>query len=262
MKTLSTLFLVALLASVNCQCNWTVEVPQRQTTPLHSLAITDVICHNHIMVLYDTTIEFPFATYAIHTQEQMGRLMGGRKSFVPDPVISLDKQHLENDTIFHYPYSRGHLTPSHIMSYDKSPGGPWEECYYMSNILPQIASLNEGPWEKLEANVIKTLTNKPSGTVWETYTGGFWNGKYSITYNILKNKQVIKDYLFWKAFCDRKRCSSGMITAFNHNGDIKWNVHSINSLIPGIFAKCCPDNSKLDEWSSLLEGVTESFWHN
>lgn len=262
MKPITFLFTSLLLATVSGQCNWTVEVPQRKTTPVHSLATTDIICHNHIMVLYDYTIEFPFATYAVHTQEQMSRLLGGRKSFIPDPTIALNKQHFENDTIFHEPYSRGHLTPSHIMSYDKSAGGPWEETYYMSNILPQVASLNEGPWEKLESNIVKELGEQPEGTIWEIYTGGFWNGKYSISFNTMRDYEAVKDYIFWKAFCDRKRCNSGMITAFHHDNVTRWSVYSVNTLIPGLFPGCCPDNRELSQWSILLNGVIEMLDHN
>lgn len=264
---MNQLFLIALftvVSGVNSQCSWAPEVPERKNTPLHSLSVTEIICHNNIMVLYDKTLKFPFATYAIHTQEQMGKLLGGRKTFVPDPNIPLNKQHLDNDPIFHTPYSRGHLTPSHIMSYDKSSGGPWEQCYYMSNILPQVATLNEGAWEKFEANIVESLGNQPSGTIWEIYTGGFWNGKYSILKQNTENNdntdnEPVKDYLFWKAFCDRKLCLSGMITAFHNENTTRWSVHSVNSLVPGLFTKCCPNNTDLRVWSSLLNDVREPF---
>lgn len=252
-------------------CNWTVEAPAISHTPLRALAVSDIVCHNHIMLLFDKTIGFPFASYAIHTKEQMSKLQGGRKDFVLDPLIPSYDQHAVNDTIFKYPYSRGHLTPSHIMSYDKSTGGAWEETYYISNILPQTALLNEGAWEKFETNIINALGMQPDGTVWEIYTGGFWNGKYSATQMFNSSNSanedaavdaanqhnvVVKDYLFWKAFCDRQKCSSGIITAFHHDGTTRWNVHSVNYLIPGIFTKCCPDNKNLDTWNRLLDGIT------
>lgn len=253
-----SLLAIALLTTatgVDGQCTWTTEAPQIKTTPVRSMAMSKVVCHDHIMVLYDDTIKFPFATYAIHTKEQMARLLGGRKSFVPDPVIPLDKQHYENDTVFHSPYSRGHLTPSHIMSYDKSPGGPWEETYYMSNILPQVATLNEGAWERFEANIVEELGRQTDGTMWEIYTGGFWNGKYSVLLNDQEYQEAVKDYLFWKTFCDRKRCNSGMITAFHHDNVTRWSVHSVNHLLPGIFPECCPDNNELSTWTPLLSGI-------
>jgi hypothetical protein len=249
--------IITFFAGSQAQCDWTVEVPQKHLTPLHSLSITETVCHNNIMVLYDNTIKLPFATYAIHTQEQMTRLLGGRKDFILDPLIPNNLQHTPNDTIYHYPYSRGHLTPSYIMSYNQSVGGPWQETYYISNILPQELSFNEGAWEKFEMNVINNLEKQPNGTKWEVYTGGFWNGKYSYKYNQDGNHDTIKDYLFWKAFCDRKACNSGMITAFQSGGKIRWSVHPINTFIPGLFPKCCPYNNNLEKWKMLLEGVTQ-----
>lgn len=260
-NSIGPLFAIALfatLAGADNKCSWTQEVPQIKTTPIRPLARTEIVCHDHIMVLYDKTIDFPFATYAVHTKEQMHELLGGRKSFVPDPVIPLDEQHLNNDTIFHAPYSRGHLTPSHIMSYDKSYGGAWEETYYMSNILPQLALFNEGAWEKFEANIVDELSDQPDGTVWEIYTGGLWNSNYAKTIGRGKGDEPAKDYLFWKAFCDRKHCNSGMITALHHENVTRWDVTPVNILLPGLFTECCPDNDVLYQWKTLLNGVTET----
>ena len=251
------LLLLSLLTSTTAQCDWAPETPQKNIFSLHSLSVTKTICHNDIMVLYDEQIKFPFATYAIHKQEQMNELLGGRKDFILDPLIPSDKQHAINDTSFHLPYSRGHLTPSYIMSYNKSIGGPWEQTYYISNILPQTAKLNEGPWEKFEMNIIDSLKNQPNGTIWEIYTGGFWNGKYSYQFNNFGNKDTIKDYLFWKAFCDRKNCNSGMITVFHHQDNTYWSVQPVNHLLRGLFSKCCPNNKKLDTWKFLLHDVNE-----
>jgi len=259
------LLLFAFLASslddtrnaADAQCDWTPEKPQKSIISLPSLSLSKTICHNNIMTLYDDTIKFPFATYAMHKQEQMSKLLGGRKDFVLDPLIPVNEQHAVNDTVFHSPYSRGHLTPSYIMSYDKSKNGAWEETYYISNILPQTAKLNEGAWEKFEMNIIDTLEKQPNGTIWEIYTGGFWNGKFSFHFNEFGNKEEIKDYLFWKAFCNRQTCNSAMITAYHHQDNTYWSVKPINHLLRGLFPKCCPNNNKLDSWKILLNGVAE-----
>lgn len=243
-----------LLGICYADCDWSPEKPHIGSTSLSGLQKSHVICHDHIMVLFNKEIGFPFATYAIHTQNQMSRLQGGRKEFVPDPKIPLSEQHLPNDTIFHFPYSRGHLTPSYIMTYDKTSNGAWEETYYMSNILPQTAYLNEGLWEKLEMNIVDSLQQQPPGTIWEIYTGGFWDGKNELG---ASSNEIKTDYLFWKAFCNRKKCSSGMITAYNHDGVLRWNVVPVAKLLPGLFEQCCPWNKALDEWKALLHDVTE-----
>jgi len=242
-----------LLGLCLADCDWTPETPNLKSSFVTPLQNSDIVCHEHIMVLFNNQIGFPFASYAIHTQEQMTNLQGGRKDFMPDPVIPLSNQHLPNDTIFHLPYSRGHLTPSFIMTYDKTPNGAWEETYYMSNILPQTAYLNEGPWEKLEMNIVDTLQQQPEGTVWEIYTGGIWNGQSELeTYPT----EVKTDYLFFKAFCNRKICSSGLITAYNHEGTLRWDVVPVAKILPGLFDQCCPWNKALNEWKALLQNVT------
>ena len=222
---------------------------------VQALQESQVICHNHTMTLFHTKIGFPFATYAIHEQSEMERLAGGRKDFVLDPSLPHQEQHATNDTIFKSPYSRGHLTPSYIMSYDKTPGGAWEETYYMTNILPQVAVFNEGPWARLEMNIVQSLLRQPAGTIWEIYTGGFWNGAEKL--NAQPND---KDYLWWKALCDRKKCLSGLITAYFHADELLWDVVPVSNLIPGLFDQCCPWNKALDQWKSLLEGVSDVPW--
>lgn len=247
-----------LLGLCYADCNWSPEKPNLKSSLVSPLQNSEIVCHEHIMILFNKQIGFPFASYAIHTQDQMSKLQGGRKEFIPDPLIPLNQQHLPNDTIFHLPYSRGHLTPSFIMTYDKTPNGAWEETYYMSNILPQTAYLNEGPWEKLEMNIVDTLQQEPEGTAWEIYTGGFWNGQSELDAN---PTEVKTDYLFFKAFCNRKTCSSGLITAFNHNGTLRWDVVPVANLLPGLFDQCCPWNKALNDWKALLQNVNNEQSH-
>lgn len=253
------LFLQLLFTLSTSKCQWTVEDPNIASSQIKALQQSEIICHNHIMVLFRKNIKLPFATYAIHSQEQMTNLQGGRKEFIFDPSINETDQYNPNSTIYKYPYSRGHLTPSYIMTYDKTPSGAWDETYYISNILPQTAYLNEGPWEKLEMNIVDSLSNQPKGTKWEIYTGGFWNGDDEY---VLSNElnEIKKDYLFWKAFCDRKKCLSGMITAYNHKGILRWDVVPVSRLLNGLFDQCCPWNQALDDWKHLLNGVEDTHW--
>ncbi len=47
-------------------------------------------------------------------------------------------------------YSRGHLAPAADMAFDPMAA---EECFFMSNISPQLAAFNRGIWRELEENV-------------------------------------------------------------------------------------------------------------
>lgn len=47
-------------------------------------------------------------------------------------------------------YTRGHLAPAADMAYDPVAA---EECFFMSNISPQVKAFNNGIWRELEENV-------------------------------------------------------------------------------------------------------------
>jgi endonuclease G len=65
--------------------------------------------------------------------------------FNPDPDVST-----ESAKHFQYKgsgYTRGHLAPAADMSHDKIA---MDECFYMSNMSPQLRGLNNGIWRELE----------------------------------------------------------------------------------------------------------------
>lgn len=210
------------LTSLPGDCKWSIEHP--------SFADITILCHQHLMILYNVKRRYPFASYATYNAKEMKELQGGRRDFMVDPLIAEDAQHSPTDTVWHTPYSRGHLTPSNIMSYDKSIDGPWYETYYITNVLPQLAKLNEDAWEKFEANITDLLGQYPDTTSWEIYTGGYWN-------NVL-NLSAPPDF-FWKAFCDRHECSSAVIMA-THEDTPNWSIEPVNKRLTGLFHDCCP----------------------
>ncbi len=53
-------------------------------------------------------------------------------------------------------YSRGHLAPAADMAFDK---GAMEECFYMSNMSPQLSVFNGGVWNELE-NLVRDWAYK------------------------------------------------------------------------------------------------------
>lgn len=212
----------------NDNCDWTFENPKIKDT------IT--ICHNHLMILYDIKSKFPFASYSVYNPIEMQHLEGGRKNFIYDPSIDINYQHSPTDDVWKSPYSRGHLTPSNIMSYDKTPNGAWEETYYISNILPQLIRLNEIGWEHFESNITQLLSKQKHNTIWEIYTGGYW---------INDDRTQPPDY-FWKAFCNRDECSSAAIFA-THEDDPKWFIEPVSTKLPELFIKCC-NNEIGNEW--------------
>ena len=80
------------------------------------------------------------------------------RNWKPDPALK-EEETLEPSgpddyagAYAQYKYDRGHMAP--LGSFDGTPG--WEEVNYLSNITPQKAALNRGPWKQLES-VERTL---------------------------------------------------------------------------------------------------------
>lgn len=189
------------------------------------------LCHPGLTIYYDLSLNLPITSFTIHTQKQVQNLPGGRTNFHKDPLLPNGR--IPSDPIYHQPMSRGHLTPSKIMSYNKTH---WQSTYLMSNILPQNMKLNEQLWEKLEENVIEILKNSEEGVEWGVYTGGYWN----------ETGNEIPSH-FWKAFCDWDSCASGVRVATNE-AEPQWLTLTITDFIEewwqnniDFFSNCCPD---------------------
>lgn len=72
----------------------------------------------------------------------------GRRSdeFAPDPQVE-ERCRVTTDDYRGSGYDRGHMCPAADMKWDPTAQ---RECFYMSNMCPQLHALNAGGWEKLE----------------------------------------------------------------------------------------------------------------
>jgi len=116
------------------------------------------LCKNYYFgVLYDYNKLSPKFVFNLLTYENMLKLKGGRKQFENDPELKWQTN--VNDPIFSITINRGHINPSYAMSWDTSQDSGWWNTYYMSNIAPQYATLNQYCWKNLEAKVINYILN-------------------------------------------------------------------------------------------------------
>ena len=84
------------------------------------------------------------------------------KGFVPDPdLVESGVETADNSDYNKSGYDRGHMAPAGDMKWSSRAR---QECYYLSNILPQNQSLNSGKWNQLE-QMARTWANE-SGSVW------------------------------------------------------------------------------------------------
>ncbi len=76
------------------------------------------------------------------------RLVYRSAAFRPDPQLPADWYHVLPEDYLGSGYDRGHMTPSG----DRTRSIPDNSAtFLMTNILPQIAANNQGPWEEFES---------------------------------------------------------------------------------------------------------------
>ena len=94
-------------------------------------------------------------------------------------------------------YDLGHLTPSHITSYDDTLN---HRSFSLYNQAPQLAKFNRGNWKKLEASVEDSITKHRSNAI--IISGVIYspNGKF-----LPKSKIKIPSHYFKIAYIGKNR---------------------------------------------------------
>ena len=70
-------------------------------------------------------------------------------NFLADPMCLASPEPDEYE-YKHYGYDRGHMAPANDMKWSKTS---MMECFYMTNMCPQLHALNDGAWKHLELAV-------------------------------------------------------------------------------------------------------------
>lgn len=76
--------------------------------------------------------------------------------FIPDPNFDKKYQAATKDYAG-TDYDRGHLVPAANMAFDEQT---MDECFYLTNIVPQNQNMNRNIWKKLEEQTRKWVINK------------------------------------------------------------------------------------------------------
>ena len=84
----------------------------------------------------------------ILTNDELNAVVDREGAFVPDPLAKGEKMSTSQYTNSHY--DRGHMAPAADFKFSAVA---MEECMYLSNICPQMPSLNRGRWLTLENKV-------------------------------------------------------------------------------------------------------------
>ena len=99
-------------------------------------------------VAFDTSICTPIYSVYILTKEKINNSVGDRKNFK-----FLNDSRVHCTLVKDYKlsgYDRGHLTPFADSKYSEES---MHDCFYITNMCPQLHSFNAGIWEALERSV-------------------------------------------------------------------------------------------------------------
>lgn len=130
--------------------------------------------------------------------------------FSPDPQLPGNVTHVVDFNYRNGGYDRGHMTQSEVRTDTYQENAT---TFYLTNVLPQAAENNQGPWSKLE-NDLNDMVRLSGKEVW-VYAGGV----YAPNPGSLKNEGVVQipDYT-WK------------VAVILNAGQTLADVHSIQDL--------------------------------
>jgi len=122
------------------------------------------------LVLYSDEDTNSFVSVHKVSQEEILKLDEGRSNKWHKEKINgpYRKQYYSNSG-----YDLGHLTPSHITSYDDSLN---YQSFSLLNQAPQLAAFNRGKWAHLEGNVVDSIIKLKKDAI--VITGVIYNNEH------------------------------------------------------------------------------------
>jgi len=110
---------------------------------------SQIIHHNAFTACYsDSMKESKWVEYRLRKSELIAKRTPRTNKFLADPMITTTKV-MPNDYA-KSGYDRGHMAPAEDMEYNSTDEA---ECFYMTNMIPQLPGFNRGVWKKLEMRI-------------------------------------------------------------------------------------------------------------
>lgn len=110
---------------------------------------SQIIHHNAFIACYsDSMKESKWVEYRLRKSELIAKRVPRTNKFMADPLVTTTKV-MPNDYA-KSGYDRGHMAPAEDMEYNSTDEA---ECFYMTNMVPQLPGFNRGVWKKLEMHV-------------------------------------------------------------------------------------------------------------
>ncbi|CUG90312.1 endonuclease, putative [Bodo saltans] len=201
-----------------------------------------------IAISYDVPMIDPAWSAYYITPAEANKEISGRLDFYADPDLKTlgVTQAAVNSDAFNTSWNRGHLAPSHILSYTQDTK---KATYTMANIAPQYGTFNQQPWNQLETKVFDWIVAKSKALY--IVTGVAYKSRSSARRTF--DNIAVPDY-YWKVICDpTTEQSAGFYGSNNEGGTVKTfsTVQDVETLYGG---------SILNQISCNTGNVSPSNW--
>lgn len=191
------------------------HVPVEQPASLRN-SPEQIIVHTGYRLSFNRETLCPnWVAWELTAQETQGSAQRSN-DFRPDPAVPFRHQ-VTTEDYKHSGYDRGHMCPSADMKW--SPVAQ-SECFFMSNICPQLHSLNAGGWEKLERACRRWA--KREGKIY-IVCGPIYNAGRKFLH-IGKQQKIRVPNAFFKVVLSLKKDEEKAIGFYYTNRDGKQNM--------------------------------------
>ena len=182
-----------------------------------------------------------WVAWELTSEEAYGRLDRNGYEFVPDNALPL-----ANRVAFYdykgTKYDRGHMCPAGDMKW--SPAA-MRDCFYMSNVCPQVKELNHVSWERLESACRRWA--KKMGSIYIVCGPVYW--KKIPEYIGVSHRVAVPDGFFKVVLCLKPGKEKG-IAFYYDNTDVTQSMRKAVRSIDQI-----EKMTRLDFFSELPDGL-------
>ena len=149
----------------------------------------EILCYEGEMIDYNQERKTPIWVIEHLTKEKVKKQGIKREgfNFEPDPNLERGKR-AELEDYHDSGYDRVHMAPADDMEWSSKA---MQQCFYLSNMIPQSINVNRGIWSHLEEKVRKWAMERGELYV---YTGPIYLGKSWKT--IGQNKVAVPNFIF------------------------------------------------------------------
>jgi endonuclease G, mitochondrial len=159
----------------------------------------DFLCRKGHLLAHDATKKTPLWVIEHLTTEKAQGNLPRYDKFQPDPDLK-EGERAELSDYRSSGYDRGHMAPAAGMKWDQQA---MVECFYLSNMVPQVGKgMNRGIWKDLEEYIRTWAIDRGSVYI---FTGPIYEGGAHAT--IGKNKVAVPTHLY-KIFYDSHKAEA------------------------------------------------------